>query len=202
MDDKFTPRIADFGLMTIMKDTDAVDTHTSVGGIGTPRWSAPELLDPHAFGFKSCQPSKESDCYSLGMTIYEVLFIYHIHQRACRPDTLKVLIGKVPFYEVGAGAVMMRIVRGIRPERPRLSHAIGFTDPVWATVKECWKEYHSDRPGAPTVARCLATAAAQWTPTPPLDDDPRAADESESFSLITLYGSSENTKNPGKSPRA
>lgn len=66
------PRIADFGLMSIMKDMDAADTQTSVGGIGTPRWSAPELLDPPAFGFKSCRPSKESDCYSFGMTIYEV----------------------------------------------------------------------------------------------------------------------------------
>lgn len=75
VDDQSMPRIADFGLMSIMKDTDALDTHTSAGGIGTPRWSAPELLDPPVFGFKSCQPSKESDCYSLGMTIYEVCFM-------------------------------------------------------------------------------------------------------------------------------
>jgi hypothetical protein len=97
---------------------------------------------------------------------------------------------------------MMRIVRGIRPERPRLSHAIGFTDSVWAIVEECWKEYCPSRPDALTVARCLVTAAAQWTPTPPLDDDPRTADESEIFlSLITPYDSSENTRTSGKSPR-
>ena len=195
------PRIADFGLMSIMKDTDAVDTHTSVGGIGTPRWSAPELLDPPVFGFRSCRPSKESDCYSLGMTIYEVRFIYHIHRQAGRPDTSKVLTGKVPFHEVGTGAVVMRIVRGIRPERPRLSHAIGFTDSVWAIVEECWKEYRSHRPGAPMVARSLATAAAQWTPTPPMDDGPHTAGEWETFSLITLYSSSENTQTSGKPPR-
>jgi len=195
------PRIADFGLMSILKDADVVDTHTSVGGIGTPRWSAPELLDPPVFGFRSCRPSKESDCYSLGMTIYEVRFIYHIPQQVVRPHPLKVLTGKAPFHDVGAGAIVMRIVRGIRPERPRLSHAIGFTDPVWAIVEECWKEYCPHRPDAPTVARCLATAAAQWTPTPPLDDDPRTTDESGTFSLITLYDSSENTKTSGKLPR-
>lgn len=55
-----------------------LETHTSVGGIGTPRWSAPEVLDPPSFGFKHCQPSKESDCYSFGMTIYEVRCIYYI----------------------------------------------------------------------------------------------------------------------------
>jgi len=59
--------------MSIMTDPGTMlETHTSVGGIGTPRWSAPEVLDPPSFGFKYCQPSKESDCYSLGMTIYEV----------------------------------------------------------------------------------------------------------------------------------
>ena len=187
--------------MSIMKDADAVDTHTSVGGIGTPRWSAPELLDPPAFGFKSCQPSKESDCYSLGMTIYEVGYIYHTPQQAGRPDTVKVLTGKVPFHDVRTDAVVMRIVRGIRPERPPLSHAIGFTDPVWKIAEECWKEYCSHRPNVPTVARCLTTAAAQWTPTPPLDDDPRTTYESETFSLISLYDSSENTQALGKPPR-
>ena len=71
------PLIADFGLMSIMKDPGTVlETHSSVGGIGTPRWSAPEILDPPSFGFKHCQPSKASDCYSLGMTIYEVRCVY------------------------------------------------------------------------------------------------------------------------------
>ncbi|KAF9652316.1 kinase-like protein [Thelephora ganbajun] len=175
VDDECMPRIADFGLISIMKDTDTIlDTHTSVGGIGTPRWSAPELLDPPVFGFKSCRPSKKSDCYSLGMTIYEVL------------------TGRVPFYDVKTDAVMMRIVRGIRPERPHLSHAIGFTDPVWAIVEDCWKEHCPLRPDVPTVVQCLTTAAARWIPTPLLDG-PRVTDESEPFSLITFYGSSENT---------
>lgn len=201
VDDEYMPRIADFGLMSIMKDTDTIDTHTSAGGIGTPRWSAPELLDPPVFGFKSCLPSKESDCYSFGMTIYEVRWIYRIPQQAGRPDVLQVLTGKVPFHDVRTDTVMMRIVRGIRPERPRLSHAIGFTDPVWTIVEECWKEYCSNRPDVSAVTRQLADAAAQWTPTPPLDDSPHIADESEPFSLITPYDSSENTYASGKPHR-
>src|SRR6266478_2845305 len=95
------PRIADFGLMSIMNDTDTVlDTHSSAGGIGTPRWSAPELLDPPLFGFKNCRPSKESDCYSLGMTIYEVHHIYCTPWLAGRSDAWQVLTGKVPFHDV------------------------------------------------------------------------------------------------------
>ena len=82
------PLIADFGLMSIMKDPDTVlDTHSLAGGIGTPRWSAPELLDPPMFGFKSCWPSKESDCYSFGMTVYEVRYIYYILRPASCSDS-------------------------------------------------------------------------------------------------------------------
>jgi hypothetical protein len=73
------PRIADFGLMPIMQDQDTLqDTHSTVGGTATPRWSAPELLDPPVFGFDSCQPSKELYCYSSGMTIYGVRCTYYI----------------------------------------------------------------------------------------------------------------------------
>ena len=38
---------------------------------GTLCWMAPELLDPLRFG-SSGRPTRESDCYALGMVIYEV----------------------------------------------------------------------------------------------------------------------------------
>ena len=38
---------------------------------GTFRWMAPELLDPPRFGADG-RPTRESDCYALGMVIYEV----------------------------------------------------------------------------------------------------------------------------------
>ena len=38
---------------------------------GTFRWMSPELLDPDGFGSNGC-PTRESDCYALGMVIYEV----------------------------------------------------------------------------------------------------------------------------------
>jgi serine/threonine protein kinase len=43
--------------------------------MGTVRWSAPECLDPEKFGFgrnsRKRLPSKSTDIYALGMTIYE-----------------------------------------------------------------------------------------------------------------------------------
>jgi len=45
------------------------DTVVSSGG--TFCWMAPELLDPPRFGSDG-RPTRESDCYALGMVIYEV----------------------------------------------------------------------------------------------------------------------------------
>ena len=39
---------------------------------GTPRWMNPELLDPERFGASDDRPTKKSDCYALGMVVYEV----------------------------------------------------------------------------------------------------------------------------------
>ena len=79
--------IADFGLTTIT----GVTTHASAGASrvslisndslmsfttgGTYRWMSPELLDPERFGMPESEdnrPTRQSDCYALGMVIYEV----------------------------------------------------------------------------------------------------------------------------------
>jgi serine/threonine protein kinase len=42
---------------------------------GTHRWMSPELLDPELFGIPQSEgdrPTRQSDCYALGMVIYEV----------------------------------------------------------------------------------------------------------------------------------
>ena len=40
---------------------------------GTTRWMSPELLYPEEFGCSDKRPTKQSDCYALGMVVYEVL---------------------------------------------------------------------------------------------------------------------------------
>lgn len=65
--------LADFGLMSITLDLEAADlvTTTESSG-GTYRWTSPELFDPKQFKLHTAQVTKESDCYALGMVIYEV----------------------------------------------------------------------------------------------------------------------------------
>ena len=39
---------------------------------GTTRWMSPELLYPEKYGISDDRPTKQSDCYALGMVVYEV----------------------------------------------------------------------------------------------------------------------------------
>ena len=78
--------IADFGLSTItsvaahtagasQESLISNDTLMSFTGGGTRRWMSPELLDPERFGIPESEdnrPTRQSDCYALGMVIYEV----------------------------------------------------------------------------------------------------------------------------------
>ena len=51
------------------------DTLMSFTAGGTYRWMSPELLDPERFGMPESEenrPTRQSDCYALGMVIYEV----------------------------------------------------------------------------------------------------------------------------------
>ena len=66
-------RLADFGLLTIVSDHTNFTTSSSAFTGGTTRWMSPELLHPEQFGSDYGRPTKESDCYALGMVIYEVL---------------------------------------------------------------------------------------------------------------------------------
>ena len=82
--------IADFGLSTItgvatraaagasQASLISNDTLMSFTGGGTRRWMSPELLDPERFGIPESEdnrPTRQSDCYALGMVIYEVCII-------------------------------------------------------------------------------------------------------------------------------
>jgi len=47
------------------------------GGSRAMRWSPPELLDTDKYGSKNSGPTKESDIYSMSMTIYEVSLLQY-----------------------------------------------------------------------------------------------------------------------------
>lgn len=72
VDDNGTACLADFGLMRIPIDRGTMPlSATTVATAGTVRWMSPELL----FG-RNSPTTYQSDCYALGMVVYQVSRLY------------------------------------------------------------------------------------------------------------------------------
>jgi len=119
---------------------------------GSSRWMSPELFEPERFGVKDGRRTESSDCYALGMTVYEIL------------------TGQAPFSRYNKHAAVAKVIRGERPERPDGLEGRWFTDDVWSILGHCWEPKPGDRPSIEDVLEHLEEAAisASWTPLPPL----------------------------------
>ena len=73
---------------------------------------SPELFDPERLGLKNSHRTESSDCYPLGMVVYEVLS------------------RRVPFHRYVKFVVPGKVVGGKRPERPVGTEGQWFTDGV------------------------------------------------------------------------
>ena len=153
-------RLADFGLLTIVSDSTYPTTSSSSKSSGTVRWMSPERLDPDRVE-NAKGPTKESDCYALGMVILEVL------------------TGQPPFPRYTSLIVMKKIVDGERPERPQGPKAMWFTDDLWGMLEQCWSFQPEVRPTVQAVLECLERSSAVWHPLPP-DSDDDDGDETDS----------------------
>ena len=125
-------RLADFGLLMVLSDPANLLSSSSYTQGGTARWMSPELIAPQELGLDTSRPTKASDCYSLGMVIYETIS------------------GNLPFHEDTDLAVFLKVVRGERPRRTP-----GFTRSLWKKLKQCWVPHPDDRPGIEGVLQCL-----------------------------------------------
>jgi len=131
--------LADFALSMIISDG-SITASSGIEG-GTLRWMGPELLDPEPFGLKTSHRTKESDCYALGMSVYEVLS------------------GHIPFPQAKHTTVILEVIKGKRPERPRGVTGAWFTDDLWAMLELCWQHKPGNRPSLDIVLRCLQDVA-------------------------------------------
>jgi len=75
VDNTGTAQVTDFGLMTMADLSTVVLSKSAVSSGGTLCWMSPELLNPPALD-SSGYPTRESDCYALGMVIYEVSSVH------------------------------------------------------------------------------------------------------------------------------
>ncbi|KAF9649115.1 kinase-like protein [Thelephora ganbajun] len=152
--------IADFSLTTITDARTQADTRSPQSSLfstdtlmsfisgGTYRWMSPELLDPEQFGTSQSEgnrPTRQSDCYALGMVIYEVLCGHH------------------PYIEIEpVSLVVIAIAKGDRPKKPEGAAHLGFSNELWMTVEQCWRENRDERPKVDDILGCLNEAMAFW----------------------------------------
>jgi serine/threonine protein kinase len=120
---------------------------------GTIPWMSPELLDLGSFNLKKSHPTKESDCYALGMVVYEVLS------------------GRVPFAPSSPAAIILKVHDGQRPSRPQGNGGRLFTDGTWEVLELCWKHQPGDRINAKAVLLGLEGDLPSLGPSPTIDED-------------------------------
>jgi len=161
VDNTGTARIADFGFMIMTDLSTTLLSETVVSPGGTIRWMSPELLDPTHFGSNG-RPTRESDCYALGMVVYEVS--ESLSPRWSLPHPPQVLTGLLPFHRLRAFAPVTAALRGKRPERPADAESLGFSDTLWGVVQLCWSESISDRPSAQQLLDRLSLDSPAWVP--------------------------------------
>ena len=123
--------LAGFGQVTVVSNQ-PITTPSTVTGDAI-QWMSPELIDPRNVNLEESRPTTRSDCYALGMVIYEVLS------------------EKAPFAPIEGTAVISKIVDGGRPVKPRGREGTRFTEGLWRMLEDCWKPQPDDRPSLDTV---------------------------------------------------
>ena len=150
IDETGCARLADFGLLTIISDPANFLSSSSYAQGGTVRWTSPERIVPQEFNLKDSRPTKSSDCYSLGMVIYETIS------------------GSPPFHEHVDMTVLVKVLKGEHPSR-----GTEFTESLWKMLEMCWAFQPKTRPSIEDVLQSLGTVS-----TPP-ESPPGASEEME-----------------------
>ncbi|KAI5120728.1 hypothetical protein M0805_006434 [Coniferiporia weirii] len=134
VDQSGKPLICDFGVSRILIVSQTLAGLTlpeCLAGLGTTRWMARELLnyDPDNPNI-IVSNTKETDIWSYGMTLYELL------------------AKEIPYAYIEANHhVLIAITKGALPKKPHsfISWSSSFKD-MWAICERCWKRVPGERP--------------------------------------------------------
>ena len=126
IDDQLQVRICDIGQWDYAELQSTEPSHGS-GCSGTPRYQAPELINPKV---PSPRKTIQSDIYALGMTMHHIL------------------TRMMPFHELKREeAVIMAVILGDRPLRLTSGDAaIWINDEAWTLITSCWHQDPYKRP--------------------------------------------------------
>ena len=122
----------DFSLLTILSDPiNSLSSSSHTQG-GMARWMSSELINPQQFRIEKGRPTKSSNCYALGMVIYETIS------------------GHLPFHEDTDLTIFVKVLDSSHPPREAL-----FMDTLWKTLEWCWEFQPDTHPSVEDVLQCL-----------------------------------------------
>ena len=118
--------------------------------------------------------SLATDMYAFACVCYEVCgysngFLYP----AAAPNSLfsKIFSGNVPFHELfHDGAVLFKVLGGIRPSRPTEASTTHLDDDIWQLIETCWSSEPNNRPRAFVVVEFLLPRLTQPRPVQTWDE--------------------------------
>jgi len=137
---------------------------------------SPELISPEQFGSKKSRPTTTSDCYALGMVIYETIS------------------GNLPFHEHADLAVFVKVLKGDRPTRRGR-----FANDLWKMLESCWVPQPNDRPSIEDVLQCLEADSISSEAPLGVDEETEGYSDWDSGSSLLSAGY-ESDANPGCIP--
>jgi serine/threonine protein kinase len=132
-----TAQVCDYGLTSIISNP--VFTVAATPGVaGSSQWLAPEIIDPPSKpSSKPLTGSKSADIFAFAMLVVEVF------------------AGGVPFGNMKNESVVIQIVNGKRPAKPRAAEQLGLTAEMWKFIQKCWTTNPNKRPTIDEVVRAL-----------------------------------------------
>ncbi|TCD67222.1 hypothetical protein EIP91_000351 [Steccherinum ochraceum] len=146
LDENFHLRLSDFGMSAIFHQAKTAASQCSpFPEVISSHSTAPELLDPQAFGLKTAEASFESDVFALGSVVMELC------------------TGQLPFTglgpELSSFQLLTRIVGGARPARPSVDDdGCVMDDRLWSLTTACWAHDPTSRPSAMDIVEILTDA--------------------------------------------
>ncbi|KAJ8580372.1 kinase-like protein [Rhizopogon salebrosus TDB-379] len=126
IDNLGNPRLTDFGLATVVEDTELQLSTTTLGFDFDSRWRAPEVIAiDHD---DSERPTFKSDIYSFGSV------------------TFFIMSGDKPWKGKKQSQICIGLLRRVTPARPD-----NILDDHWNLIRKCWSREPQDRPNSAQV---------------------------------------------------
>ncbi|XP_048251377.1 atrial natriuretic peptide receptor 1-like [Haliotis rufescens] len=141
IDNRFTVKLADFGLPTLYNNI-AVD-RTSQEYINECLWTAPELLRSDV-----AMATKEADMYSFGIVLQEII----TRESPFFNETLDVTVSEI----------LVKVIKGSNPPMRPCCEVPHRLSELHELMKSCWSEEPAHRPSFITIRKDLKKILARF----------------------------------------